>query len=71
VPRLERPHDVRLRVKLGGLCRTDLAVVQGRIATPEPLIVGHEVAAEVEAFGPAVHDPRGATVAIAAWPVGA
>lgn len=67
-PQLDRPDDVRLRVKVGGLCRTDLAVLEGRIATKEPLIVGHEVAAEVHSFGPAVHDLRaGQPVAIAPW----
>jgi threonine dehydrogenase-like Zn-dependent dehydrogenase len=67
-PELARPDDVRLRVKVGGLCRTDLAVVQGRIPTPDPLIIGHEVSAAVEACGPAVHDLRpGQAVAIEPW----
>lgn len=41
-PRLRTPDDVRVRVDVAGLCRTDVYVAQGRIAVREPLILGHE-----------------------------
>lgn len=40
-PRVD-PNDVRVRVDVAGLCRTDVYVAQGRIAVREPLILGHE-----------------------------
>ena len=46
-PRLARSDDVRIRVDVAGLCRTDVYVAQGRLAVREPLILGHEFAGEV------------------------
>ncbi|MCB9623364.1 MAG: alcohol dehydrogenase catalytic domain-containing protein [Sandaracinus sp.] len=53
-PALRAPDDVRVRVMLAGLCRTDVAVAQGRLACVEPCVLGHEVAGVVEAVGSAV-----------------
>jgi len=47
------PHQVLLRVLACGVCRTDLHVADGELAKPKlPLVLGHEIVAEVVANGP-------------------
>jgi len=53
-PDLVAADDVRVRVVIAGLCRTDVAVAEGRLPCVEPCVLGHEVAGVVEAVGPAV-----------------
>ena len=44
------PHQVLLRVRACGICRTDLHVADGELAEPSlPLVLGHEIVATVEA----------------------
>jgi len=45
------PHDVLVRVMASGLCHTDLEVIQGSLAYPLPIVLGHEGAGVVEAIG--------------------
>ena len=53
------PGHVRLAVRACGICRTDLHIVDGELAEPKlPLVLGHQVVAEVEALGPEVPDLR-------------
>ena len=53
------PGQVRLAVRACGICRTDLHIVDGELAEPKlPLVLGHQVVAEVEALGPEVPDLR-------------
>jgi L-iditol 2-dehydrogenase len=66
IPGIERPDDVLLKVRSVGVCGSDLHGYTGESGrrTP-PLIMGHEVTAEVVAAGPAVQDlPAGTRVAI-------
>jgi L-iditol 2-dehydrogenase len=64
-PVLQAPDDVLLRVAVAGLCRTDLYVAEGRLPSPDPLILGHEFSGVVEACGAAVHGlSRGDRVAV-------
>jgi propanol-preferring alcohol dehydrogenase len=45
-------HQVLLRVRACGVCRTDLHIVDGELDQPKlPLVLGHEVVATVEACG--------------------
>jgi propanol-preferring alcohol dehydrogenase len=47
------PHQVLLRVLACGVCRTDLHVADGDLPKPRlPLVLGHEIVAEVLASGP-------------------
>ena len=47
------PHQVLLRVRACGVCRTDLHVVDGDLREPKiPVVPGHEIVATVEAVGP-------------------
>jgi len=54
-PACDAPNQVLIRVKMAGICRTDLAVMRSQLVTPEPLIVGHEFAGEIVAIGEQVH----------------
>jgi S-(hydroxymethyl)glutathione dehydrogenase/alcohol dehydrogenase len=46
-----KPSDVLVRNKASGLCHTDLEIIQGQLAWPLPVILGHEGAGIVEAVG--------------------
>ena len=43
--------DVLVKIKASGLCHTDLEVIQGSLAYPLPIVLGHEGAGIVEAVG--------------------
>lgn len=46
------PGQVLLRVRVCGLCRTDLHIVNGELKEPKlPLVLGHQIIAEVAACG--------------------
>jgi S-(hydroxymethyl)glutathione dehydrogenase/alcohol dehydrogenase len=49
-----QPDDVLVRVRASGLCHTDLEAIEGTLAFPFPIVLGHEVAGVVEAVGAAV-----------------
>lgn len=49
---LPGPGEVRVRVRYCGVCRTDLDLVEGRLAAREyPLIPGHQVVGRIDAIG--------------------
>jgi L-iditol 2-dehydrogenase len=50
-PHLQAADEVLIHVEIAGLCRTDMYVAEGRIATAEPLILGHEFAGVIIASG--------------------
>lgn len=57
------PGEVRLGVRLAGICGTDLALWDGSYRVPLPLVPGHEMVATVDAVGPGVTNwPRGTRV---------
>jgi len=48
------PHEIRLRVRICGVCRTDLHVVEGELPPQrETVIPGHQVVGVVDAVGAA------------------
>lgn len=55
-PSLAREDEVLVRVAVAGVCRTDLYVAEGRIASKQGRILGHECSGVVE------EAPRGAAV---------
>jgi S-(hydroxymethyl)glutathione dehydrogenase/alcohol dehydrogenase len=61
------PGEVLVRNHASGLCHTDLEVIQGRLAYPFPIVLGHEGAGIVEAVGPAVTSVRPGDAVIASW----
>ncbi|MGE3318493.1 MAG: zinc-dependent alcohol dehydrogenase family protein [Candidatus Berkiella sp.] len=47
-----RDHDILIRVKACGICRTDLHIIDGELASPKlPLILGHQIVGIVQACG--------------------
>ena len=49
------PGQVRLRVRVCGVCHTDLHTVEGELELPRlPLTPGHQVVGIVDAIGPGV-----------------
>jgi S-(hydroxymethyl)glutathione dehydrogenase / alcohol dehydrogenase len=62
-----RPGDVLVRVQASGLCHTDLEVIQGALAYPLPIVLGHEGAGIVEAVGSDVLSVRPGDHVICSW----
>jgi propanol-preferring alcohol dehydrogenase len=48
------PGQVALRVLACGVCRTDLHIVEGELATPLPRVPGHQAVGRIEALGAGV-----------------
>jgi S-(hydroxymethyl)glutathione dehydrogenase/alcohol dehydrogenase len=46
------PGQVRVRVRAAGICHSDLSMVNGTLAPPYPLVLGHEAAGVVAEAGP-------------------
>lgn len=66
IGRLER-GDVLVRIMASGLCHTDLEVIDGSLAYPMPIILGHEGAGVVEAVGEGVEDIAVGDHVVASW----
>jgi S-(hydroxymethyl)glutathione dehydrogenase/alcohol dehydrogenase len=62
-----RPGDVLVRIKASGLCHTDLEVIQGSLAYPLPIVLGHEGAGIVEAVGSDVASVKPGDHVICSW----
>jgi propanol-preferring alcohol dehydrogenase len=53
------PGQVRIRVRVCGVCRTDLHVLDGELDMPKlPLILGHQIVGEIVETGTGVEDLR-------------
>ena len=48
------PGDALIRMRATSLCHTDLEVIEGQLAYPMPIVLGHEAAGTVEALGEGV-----------------
>ena len=62
-----RPGDVLVRLGASGLCHTDLEVIEGQLAYPLPIVLGHEGAGTVEAVGSAVTLVRPGDKVVCSW----
>ena len=62
-----RPRDVLVRVHASGLCHTDLEVIEGALAYPLPIVLGHEGAGVVEAVGAEVSLARPGDHVVCSW----
>ena len=60
-------HDVLIRLRATGLCHTDLEVIQGQLAYPLPIVLGHEGAGVVESVGRDVTDVAPGDHVICSW----
>jgi Zn-dependent alcohol dehydrogenase len=61
------PHDVLVRLHASGLCHTDLEVIEGSLAYPLPIVLGHEGAGMVEAVGAEVTLARRGDHVVCSW----
>jgi S-(hydroxymethyl)glutathione dehydrogenase/alcohol dehydrogenase len=61
------PTDVLVKIRASGLCHTDLEVIQGSLAYPLPIVLGHEGAGIVEAVGDAVTQVKPGDHVICYW----
>jgi S-(hydroxymethyl)glutathione dehydrogenase/alcohol dehydrogenase len=52
------PHEVRIKIHRAGLCHSDVAVIDGTIPFPTPVVLGHEGAGIVEEVGSATTKVR-------------
>ncbi len=59
--------DVLVRVYASGLCHTDLEVIEGSLAYPLPIVLGHEGAGIVEAVGKDVTAVRADDHVVCSW----
>lgn len=62
-----KPSDVLVRIRASGLCHTDLEVMQGSLAYPLPIVLGHEGAGVVERVGDAVTQVRPGDHVVCSW----
>jgi S-(hydroxymethyl)glutathione dehydrogenase/alcohol dehydrogenase len=62
-----KPTDVLVRVQASGLCHTDLEVIQGSLAYPLPIVLGHEGAGIVERVGSAVTQVKPGDHVVCSW----
>lgn len=62
-----KPTDVLVRVRASGLCHTDLEVMQGSLAYPLPIVLGHEGAGVVERVGEAVSQVSPGDHVVCSW----
>jgi S-(hydroxymethyl)glutathione dehydrogenase/alcohol dehydrogenase len=61
------PGDVLVRLGASGLCHTDWEVMQGALAYPLPIVLGHEGAGVVEAVGRDVSAVKPGDHVICSW----
>lgn len=61
------PGDVLIRNHASGLCHTDLEVIQGSLAYPLPIVLGHEGAGLVEEVGRDVTLVKPGDHVVASW----
>jgi len=66
VERLER-GDVLVRIMASGLCHTDLEVIEGSLAYPMPIVLGHEGAGVVETVGEDVIEVKPGDTVVCSW----
>ena len=61
------PHEVLVRNHASGLCHTDLEVIEGSLAYPMPIVLGHEGAGVVEAVGEGVSAVKAGDHVVCSW----
>ena len=61
---LDPPGEGEVLVKVGGggLCHSDLSLINGDRPRPVPIVLGHEGAGEIVEVGAGVHDVKRATM---------
>ncbi|MQA07827.1 MAG: alcohol dehydrogenase catalytic domain-containing protein [Pseudonocardiaceae bacterium] len=61
------PGEVLVRIGAAGLCHTDLEVIEGQLAYPMPIVLGHEAAGTIERVGAGVDPQRVGDQVVLSW----
>ncbi len=61
------PDDVLVKIAAAGLCHTDLEVIEGSLACPVPIVLGHEAAGVVTEVGSQVVSARPGDSVVLSW----
>jgi threonine dehydrogenase-like Zn-dependent dehydrogenase len=56
IPQLNEAYGVLIRVKLAGICRTDINVCKGLFESPDGIVLGHEFCGVIELLHVENHD---------------
>ncbi|HYC13459.1 MAG TPA: alcohol dehydrogenase catalytic domain-containing protein, partial [Stellaceae bacterium] len=59
--------DVLVRIRATSLCHTDLEVIEGQLAYPMPIVLGHEAAGTIERVGEVVSRLRPGDPVVISW----
>ncbi|HTS94418.1 MAG TPA: Zn-dependent alcohol dehydrogenase [Stellaceae bacterium] len=59
--------DVLVRIRATSLCHTDLEVIEGQLAYPMPIVLGHEAAGTIERVGESVSQLRPGDPVVISW----
>jgi S-(hydroxymethyl)glutathione dehydrogenase/alcohol dehydrogenase len=62
-----KPDDVLVRIRATSLCHTDLEVIEGQLAMPMPIVLGHEAAGTIEKIGEAVRGLAPGDPVVISW----
>lgn len=62
-----RAGEVVVRIGAAGLCHTDLEVIEGQLAYPMPIVLGHEAAGTIAAVGSGVDPDRVGQRVVLSW----
>jgi S-(hydroxymethyl)glutathione dehydrogenase/alcohol dehydrogenase len=61
------PGEVLMRVHASGVCHSDLSIIDGKLMSLTPTVLGHEGAGVIEAVGPGVTRVREGDHVVASW----
>lgn len=61
------PGDVLVRIRAASLCHTDLEAIEGALAVPLPVVLGHEAAGEIVERGASVTDLAPGDRVVLSW----
>src|SRR3990172_8130081 len=59
--------EVLVRIAAGGVCHSDLSVIDGTLPLPTPIVLGHEGAGVVETVGPGVTSLKAGDHVVLSW----
>ncbi|HEV7678013.1 MAG TPA: Zn-dependent alcohol dehydrogenase [Candidatus Dormibacteraeota bacterium] len=62
-----RAGEVQVRLHAAGVCHSDLSILEGRIGSPLPVVLGHEGAGVVEAVGEGVRSVAPGDHVVLSW----
>ena len=62
-----KPGDVLVRIRATSLCHTDLEVIEGQLAYPMPIVLGHEAAGTIAEIGEGVNGLAPGDPVVIAW----